>query len=183
MLKIDTFTHVGRIDRVDVYVHWSVLAIAAFMLIGVWQKPLTTLIGIACWMGVMLLHECGHMFAAKMRHSAVYSIELYPICASTKYETPWSRFDHAVIAWGGVLAQAVVAVPILIWLKLFGYSPYDAVNEVLVLFGFFSIAIAIFNLLPFHPLDGAIAWQILPAALERLRNNKVRRTAGWRTYR
>lgn len=183
MLRIDRFTHLGRIDRVDIYVHWSVFAIAIFILLGVVRQPVATLVGIACWFGVMLLHECGHMFAAKKRHSTVHAIELYPIFATTRFDVPWSRFDHAVIAWGGVIAQTLVAIPVVLLVKLLGYTPFEVVNEVLVLFGVFSLAIAIFNLLPFEPLDGKVAWQIFPAAMERFRPRKPKRTSGWRTYR
>jgi len=183
MLRIDRLTHVGRIDRVDVFVHWSVLAIAFVMLLGVVRQPLTTLVGIFCWMGVLFLHECGHMFAAKRRGSAVHAIELYPIFAVTRFETPWSRFDHAIIAWGGVIAQAIVAIPFVLWIKFFGYTPFDAANEALVLFGFFSLAIAVFNLLPFPPLDGFMAWQIVPAAIERSRHHKRPSPNNWRSYR
>jgi membrane-associated protease RseP (regulator of RpoE activity) len=183
MLRIDRFTHVGRIDRVDVYVHWTVLVVVVVMLLGVVRQPLPTLVGLGCWLGVMLLHECGHMMAAKRRHSQVYAIELYPIFALTKFETPWSRFDHALIAWGGVLAQAVVAIPIVLWIKFFGYTPFELVNEALVICGLVSLAIAAFNLLPFKPLDGSMAWQIFPAALERARNRKKQSSSGWRSYR
>jgi stage IV sporulation protein FB len=172
----------GRIDRVDVFIHWSVFAIAIVMLIGVLSRPLTTLIGIACWIGVMLLHECGHMFAAKRRGSDVHAIELYPIFALTRYQTPWSRFDHAVIAWGGVLAQGVIAVPVVLWIKFVGYTPFEAANEVLVFFGAFSLAIAIFNLLPVQPLDGFMAWQIVPATYDRLRRKERKKAVGWRGY-
>ena len=183
MLRIDRFTHVGRIDRVDIYVHWSVLVVAFIMLLGALRQPLPTLVGLVCWIGVMLLHECGHMFAAKRRHSAVFAIELYPIFAFTRFESPWSRFDHAIISWGGVLAQMVVALPVVLWIKFVGYTPFELANEVLVLLGPFSMAIAIFNLLPFKPLDGATAWQIFPSAFERVRNRKTKSAAGWRGYR
>jgi len=183
MQKIDRLTHVGRIDRVDVYVHWSVLLIAFILLVGALKRPLPTLVGLSCWMGVMLLHECGHMFAAKQRHSQVYAIELYPIFALTRFETPWSRFDHAVIAWGGVLAQMVVAIPAVLWIRFIGYTPFDVANEALVIWGLLSMAIAIFNLLPFRPLDGVMAWQIFPAWFERTRNRKAESATGWRNYR
>jgi stage IV sporulation protein FB len=183
MLHIDRLTHVGKINRVDIFVHWSVLAICALMLFGIIEKPVTTLVGIACWMGVLLLHECGHMFAAQRRGSHVEEIVLYPIFAITRFEQPWSRFDHAIIAWGGVLAQMLIAIPVVLWIEFVGYTPYNAANEVLVLFGMFSIAVAVFNLLPVEPLDGKIAWQIFPAYLERMRRGKQQRQTGWRTYR
>jgi hypothetical protein len=61
---------------------------------------------------------------------------------------PWSKFDHCVIAWGGVLAQAVVAAPIVVGVTLFGYTRFEAVHAVLAILGFFSVGVAIFNLLP-----------------------------------
>jgi Zn-dependent protease len=121
------------------------------------------------------------MLAAQQRGSHVYEIRLYPIFANTLFETPWSRFDHTIIAWGGVIAQMIVAVPVLLWIKFFGFTPFNAANEVLTLFGFFSLAIAGFNLLPIKGLDGATAWQIVPAFLERTRRRKQQRVAGWRS--
>ena len=93
------------------------------------------------------------------------------------------RFDHALIAWGGVLAQAVVALPMVLWIRFMGYTPFDAANEVLVLLGFFSLAIAAFNLLPVAPLDGAMAWRIFPEMWARSRKGKRRTTTDWRSYR
>jgi hypothetical protein len=183
MLHIDRLTHIGRVNRVDVYVHWSVFAIVLLMLWGVLERPLTTLIGISCWMGVMFLHECGHMLAAQRRRSHVFEITLYPVFAFTRFAEPWSRLDHAIIKWGGVLAQLFVALPCLLWINFVGYTPFEAANAALAIFGPFSVAIAIFNLLPFEPLDGKMAWQIVPAVFERVKRRKTQRAAGWRTYR
>ena len=62
---------------------------------------------------------------------------LYPIFGITKFETSWSRFDHCVIAWGGVIAQSVVALPIVGWVILFGYTRFEPINAVLAILGFF----------------------------------------------
>jgi len=93
---------------------------------------------------------------------------------------PWSRFDHCVIAWGGVIAQAVVAAPILLYVNIFGYTRFQSVNAVLGLLGFFSIGVAAFNLLPIGRLDGSIAWGLIPEAIKRLRNGN--RKSSSRTY-
>jgi hypothetical protein len=97
----------------------------------------------------------------------VFSIELYPIYGITRFETPWSRFDHCVIAWGGVLAQAIVALPLVAWVAVFGYTRFEPANVVLALLGFFSLGVAAFNLLFFAPLDGIPAWGLIPALIER----------------
>ena len=45
-LKLERLTRIARVDDVDVYVHWSVLAIAAFILIGAIQNPMRSLVGL-----------------------------------------------------------------------------------------------------------------------------------------
>ena len=101
-----------RIRGVGVYLHWTVLLIAIIILLNVIRHPLTSLLGLMAYLGVLLIHESGHLIAAQRMHCKVFSIELYPIFGFCRFETPWSRFDHCVIAWGGVIAQALVAAPL-----------------------------------------------------------------------
>ena len=62
-----------------------------------------------------------------------------------------------------MLAQAVVALPLVVYTGVFGFTRYGVVNAVIGVFGDFSLFIALFNLVPVRPLDGAIAWRALPA--------------------
>jgi membrane-associated protease RseP (regulator of RpoE activity) len=116
----------------------------------------------------------------------VQSISLYPIHGICCFQPPWSRFDHCVIAWGGFIAQAVVALPLVAWLALFGYTRFAAVNAVLAILGGYSLAVAVFNLLPVGRFDGAIAWGLIPEWIKRLRsrrrNQGSKRNTDWRTY-
>ena len=91
------------------------------------------------------------------------SIELYPIWGITRFGERYSRFDHCVIAWGGGVAQVIVGVPLVAWLEIFGYTRFQAVNAILAILGFSSLSMAVLNLLPVRPLDGAIAWGLPPA--------------------
>jgi Zn-dependent protease len=181
-LKLRRLSRILTFKGVDVYVHWTVLLIVTIFLAGSIRRPLVTAVALASYLGVLLIHECGHVMAAQRMGCKVWSIELYPIYGITRFDTPWSRFDHCVIAWGGVLAQATVAVPILMWVATFGYTPFEAVNSVLAILGFFSLFVAFFNLLPKTPLDGSIAWGIIPLYIERKRTRRTKRPGGWRTY-
>lgn len=172
-IKIDTLTEVLRIRGVPVYVHWSVFLIAALILFNVIRYPTTSLLGSTAYLSVLLIHETGHLIAAQRRHCDVLSIKLYPIFGVTRFEVPWSKFDHCVIAWGGVLTQFTIALPIIVIVSIFGYTRFDAINVVLALLGFFSLGVAIVNLLPIPPLDGAIAWAIIPEAIKRFRNKET----------
>jgi Zn-dependent protease len=62
-----------------------------------------------------------------------------------------------VIAWGGVVAQFIVAAPIMVLTETLGYTRFQALNTVLGVWGFFNVFVAAFNLIPAPPLDGAIA--------------------------
>jgi membrane-associated protease RseP (regulator of RpoE activity) len=179
-IRLKSLTHFMRIHSVDVYVHWSVLAIAIFILLGVLRHPVLSLVGLAAYLGVMLTHEFGHMIVARRLRCEVFEIELYPIFAITRFQTPWSHFDHCLIAWGGVLAQLVIAVPLVAFVVLFGYTPFNVFNEVIAILGFFSLGVAVFNLLPFRPLDGSIAWGLIPELVKRARMGRKNGPANWR---
>jgi Zn-dependent protease len=183
-IRIDRLTRILRLRGVDVYVHWSVFLIAAIMIYATYRKPWVTITAGASWLGLLLLHECGHMIAAIRRHTRVISIELYPIFGFCRFEVPWSRFDHCIIAWGGVMAQLAVAVPVMLWVSAFGYTRFGPVNAILGILGGYSLVLAAFNLLPVRPLDGSMAWYIVPEFIKRVkgRNKKKASSAGWRSY-
>jgi Zn-dependent protease len=124
------------------------------------------------------------MIAAQRRKCYVLAIYLYPIHGRCCYSQPWSRLDDCVIAWGGVIAQAVVAVPLLLWVTIVGYSRLNPVNAVMAILGGYSLCVAVFNLMPFGGLDGVKAWGIIPEYIKRLRSKKKKATSasGWRTY-
>jgi membrane-associated protease RseP (regulator of RpoE activity) len=168
---------VGRINGVNVYVHWSVFAISGLILLGAIQRPAISLIGLLGYLGVILIHEAGHLLAAQRKGCAVFSIELYPIWGITRFSAPFSRLDLCQIAWAGVLAQAVVALPLLAWVQIFGYTRFETINAALAILGAFSVLVAVLNLIPVPPLDGATAWGIFPALIEQARRKKARMRA------
>ena len=166
-IKLEKLTLVLQWRETDFYVHWTVLVIAALLLYNSIRRPLLCLLGLGAYLSVLVIHECGHLLVARRTRCQVHSVKIYPIFGVTCFQVPWSKLDHCFIAWGGVLAQAIVALPFVTWVVLFGYSRFEPVNAVLALLGFFSIGVAIFNLLPIPPLDGAIAWQIIPEVIKR----------------
>ncbi len=168
-VRVEKLTHIMKIKGADVYVHWTVLVVAALMIAATFRQPVLTVVGLLSYLSVLMIHETGHLILAQRRGSKVFEIKIYPICGFTYFETPWSRLDHCIIAWGGVLAQGAVAIPFLLWVELFGFTRVAAVNAALAILGFFSVGVALFNLLPIPPLDGATAWGLIPALIERAR--------------
>ncbi len=182
-LELSRLSYLTRDHRINVYVHWSVFLISALMLLGTLQNRLATVIGLASYLGVLIIHESGHLMMARLRGYEALSIELYPIFGIACYERPESRFDRAAIAWGGVLAQAAVGVPVAVYIAMQGYSRFEPVNAALAILGDISLCIAAFNLLPLGPLDGSFAWDLLPAFIERRRNRHRRRVVPYRSAR
>jgi len=181
--KLNKLFEVMEIRGVKVFVHWSVFLIGGIILLGAFEEPLLAITVLGAYYGLILLHECGHMIAAQRKECAVWSIELYPIWGITRFGEPYSRYDHCVIAWGGVLAQAIVAVPLVVWVEVFGYTRFQPVNAIFAILGFFSLSVVAFNLLPIRPLDGAIAWGLLPALFKRSSARTSKREPGWRSWR
>jgi membrane-associated protease RseP (regulator of RpoE activity) len=181
--KMRTAYEVMQIGRVKVFAHWSVLLIGAVILLAASKDPWPALTALVCYYGLILLHECGHMVLAQRRGCTVWSVELYPIWGITRFSEPYSRTDHCLIAWGGVLAHVIVAAPVLLWVATIGYTRFASVNVFLGIFGAFSIFVAAFNLLPLRPLDGATAWGLIPALLKRSKARPVKREPGWRSWR
>ncbi len=171
------FAQVMRIRGVDVNVHWSVLAISGLMLLNAIKQPAVSLVALLSYYAMLLVHESGHVFAAQRKGCHVSEVRLYPVWAITCFGTPWSRFDHCVIAWGGVVAQAIVAAPLIVFVSVFGYTRFEPLNAFLAILGFFSIGVAAFNLLPIPFLDGSIAWSIVPEWFRRCRSQR----SNWRT--
>lgn len=175
-VEFAALTKIMRIRGVDVYVHWTVFLVALLMLLNAGRKPVMTLTGLLSFLTLLLLHESGHMIAAQHLRTHVREIRLYPIFGLCFFDPPWSRFDHCVIAWGGVLAQAVIAVPLVMWTAFFGYTRFEALNAVLAILGAYSLLVAAFNLLPVGRLDGAMAWFIFPEIFRRLRKKSAKKS-------
>jgi len=149
-IRLGKLTNVMRIRGVDTYVHWSVFAVAAFILTGVARRPGLTLLGLFVYLAVLLIHESGHLIAAQRKRCKVLSIELYPIFGITRFEMSWSRLDHCGIAWGGVLAQAVVFIPLIAWIAMLGYPQAAGVDMIFAILGFFSLGGLSSTFCPYH---------------------------------
>jgi Zn-dependent protease len=115
------------------------------------------------WLGLLLIvlaHELGHAFLLRRYALPVLRIVLYGFggeCVTEDFITPWQR---AVVAWGGVLAQAALfalvnaGASLHVWPRAFTASDtYFALTAS-------NVVIAAFNLLPLRGLDGSQAWRL-----------------------
>jgi len=84
-------------------------------------------------------------------------------------EAPDTPRGHALLAWGGALAQLAVAAPMIALAQVDAIASRSHLAIVLVAFGYFSLLMAALNLAPARGLDGATAWRLVPILWRDLR--------------
>jgi membrane-associated protease RseP (regulator of RpoE activity) len=121
------------------------------------------------YFGIILLHESGHAFFARKYGFTVTKIQLGFIHGKCEYEVPYDEFyelSDIVISWGGVIAQLIVAIPLIAIAQLSDIEHIYGMGPIVAFLGYISFMVAIVNLAPSEGLDGAIAWKIVPYILQ-----------------
>jgi Zn-dependent protease len=156
-----------------VHIHWSALALAGVLLVIWARQPFHAVECVCCYFGVILLHEAGHAAIARRLGYKVLGIYLSGIHGLCRYERPDTLLEDCLVAWGGVLAQMVVAVPViaLAHISVVGALPFAGIF--IAAFGYFSLITAAFNLAPARGFDGAKAWRILPILISDFRAHRI----------
>jgi Zn-dependent protease len=149
---------VGSYRGAPIVLHWS-LALGLLVFGGLGIVP-------GFWLGftvLILWHEIGHAYLVRCMGFGVERVVVHGFGGFCSWQGNASRLEHAVIAWGGVLAQAMLLGGTLLYVSVFG-EPTSAFGYQLqhawVQTNLWIIAL---NLLPVAPLDGAEAWQIFRA--------------------
>ncbi len=161
------FWTVGTFRGVPVRLHWSI-AVGAYVFGGFRFIP-------AYWAGfvlLILLHEIGHALLVQRYHLGVSEIVIHGAGGYCRHERAASSWQDSVIAWGGVLAQAVVYVIAVVVGRLAAPVTSPAAYQLLYLFTATNIWLICVNLLPIEPLDGKQAWALFPQLIRRLRSGR-----------
>ncbi|ABK18191.1 metalloprotease [Syntrophobacter fumaroxidans] len=152
---------------IPVYIHWStalfsILLALSSVLLGI--QMIFFVLGV---LFLLLLHEYGHAFFARRFGYEVEQIELFPMFGVCSYETPNDEYEEAIVVWGGVVAQFSLFLPVMLLLVVMGMSPFPVLNALLFVFAYFNVILMGFNLIPFPPLDGTRAWNLLPIYVQK----------------
>ncbi len=147
---------IGRVAGAPIRLHWSV-PLAVVALTHFRFAP-------GAWLGVVLLilvHELGHAILvarARLPLVAVDVLGFGGLCRYQGYPTPRQR---VLIAWGGILAQALLGLGTLASLLAFGPPRSPFVADLLDVFLYANLWLILFNLMPIPPLDGVEAWGVV----------------------
>lgn len=136
-----------------------------------WTTPLGALVftrfafAPGAWLGfflIVLFHELGHAILVRAARMQVVSVDVHGFGGVCRWYGVPSPKWRAIIAWGGVLAQAVVLVLTAITLALAPPISSLFLADLANTFLMTNAFIMAINLLPIPPLDGAEAWSLIP---------------------
>jgi stage IV sporulation protein FB len=161
-MLVDGYFRVGRLAGVDLRLHWSV-PVGALVFGSLRFEPVLWL----AFLVVIGVHELGHAVLIKAvltpaDGNRITGIDMTGYGGQCRFRGRADGLEHALIAWGGVLAQAALLIGTLLVVSTFGQATSHAGSLVEHAFVEINLWIAGINLLPFAPLDGARAWRLFP---------------------
>jgi stage IV sporulation protein FB len=173
MLERGSLT-LGRLWGIPIRAHWT-LPIGALVFSGFRFEP-------GFWLGfflLVLIHELGHAFLVKANGLRVVGIDISGfggLCHWSGYATDRQR---GAIAWGGVLAQALLLIVTFGLFMAIGRPSNAFLGELTSVFVYTNVFLIGLNLLPFPPLDGYEAWRFVGRVFRGSRSGKKSRRSEW----
>jgi Zn-dependent protease len=153
---------VGRLRGVPIRLHWT-LPVGALIFAG-----LSPVIWLA-FAVIVLVHEGGHALLVRRYGYQVLSIDLTGFGGMCRWAGRPTLHERGVIAWGGVLAQALLLAVTVGVIAIVGWPTTALGASLAYAFTRTNAAIIVLNLLPMPPFDGAEAWSLVWRNIQRLR--------------
>jgi len=149
-----------HVAGIPIRFHWSTLLMLAGLIAasGILGAGLAVLAFAVCT--VTVAHELGHAYLARRLGYEVLDIRVFPVFGNCRYDRPYSEYEDAIIAWGGVAAQFLLLLPAAATLALVGNTSYGSINVLLIGLSYFNAVVMACNLAPARGMDGAKAWRL-----------------------
>lgn len=162
-----------RFFGASVLMHWSVLVFALLVMLIDYRRPANGVMAIVSYLALIALHEAGHAFVASRVGARPFEILIGMLHGHCRYHQPYyAKYDY-LVAWGGVLAQLAVAIPVLVLHRITGFGHIDPLGPIVAILGYASLLMAAFNLLPLPFLDGGKAWKLPPLLWKEWRATRM----------
>lgn len=158
------FLTLGRFRGIPVRVHWTT-PLGALLFTGFSFAPVAWL----AFFLLVLVHELGHAAMVRRYRHRVLSVEVTGFGGLCRWAGNATPYERGAIAWGGVLAQMALLVATLGYVMLAGAPRTFVGADLYEVFVGTNLRLALLNLLPMPPLDGAEAWPFLRPAWSRLK--------------
>lgn len=158
-----------RLRGLPLRLHWSIL-VGALVFSRLRVAPVF-------WLGYVLLvlwHELGHALVVRACRQRVLSIEVTGLGGLCHWRGAATPTQRALIAWGGIFAQALLLAAALLTEAFAGPLTAPWQQELYHAFTEVNVWLMLINLLPVAPLDGAEAWALFPRLGRRLAKGRWR---------
>lgn len=168
------YLHIRRLKicGATVHVHWSAPVLGFALFATSIKTPLLALESALAYFSIIVVHEAGHAFMARRLGYPPRDIYVGYFHGLCSYEQPYSQKEDCLIAWGGVGAQLLLALPLVVLAALLKGHEIPVIYVLTSYLGYLSILVACLNLLPFSGLDGAKAWRLIPIYVAELRQRR-----------
>jgi Zn-dependent protease len=183
----------GTAFGIGIYVHWSFLLLAAYVLFtngtqGGWALALFSILFLFAVFGCVVLHELGHALMARAFGIGTRDITLYPIGGIARLERMGDKpGEELCIALAGPAVNFVLAVILFaLGIVLVGARNWagflNTPDELAGLWGVgflfnllaANVVLGLFNLLPAFPMDGGrVLRALLSWPLGRLQATEI----------
>ena len=162
-----------KILGIGLHLHWSALVGAGVLFGALIRQPVHAVLAVSSYFALILLHEIGHALMARRLGYDTNGIYIGVVHGLCEYDSPHYLKEDAIIAWGGVLMQLAVALPLCVLAQVTPLGANSYFSTVAAILGHFSILMAVFNLLPFPGLDGQLAWRLVPILWRDARDSRA----------
>ncbi|MBL8680752.1 MAG: hypothetical protein JNK05_16350 [Myxococcales bacterium] len=133
-------------------------------------RPYTfSLLAWLTWIAMVALHEVGHGVLVRREGGRVVELAVHGLGGECSYVGVRSQEGVERVAWGGVLAQALLFVVVGALYLARVPIPAPVVHVALGV----NLSSIVFNLIPIAPLDGAYAWPLLGRWWRRARQRRA----------
>ena len=178
-MRLTRYFRLGRlrIFGAPVHIHSTALFAAALLGLTALKSPIFGLVAICSYLSIIFVHEIGHAFVANHLGLDVLSIRIGWFHGNCEYEHPGGDWENVLVAWGGVLAQFIVAAAVFGVAALDLFEGQNYFGPIIVFLGYINIMVAAINLAPSRGLDGAIAWRILRLWLRQIKARRMAKNA------
>ena len=140
--------------NVPVFLHWTFptggLILASFVGFDLYKVVYYTF----AYVLLILIHEAGHMLAARIRGLKVYTIKVTGLGGECMVQQMQTIRDVVIVYSAGMLAELMVLVLTIIYVNLFGFPSTVFGQSMMNTFTFVNVIMILGSLIPYRVKEG-----------------------------
>ncbi len=160
------YFELGKIHGVPIYMHWSFL-IVGLLIAAFFNSSIGELLFFVLgYVVLILIHELGHMFAARRFKLNVHAITISGAGGMCYSDNPQTYREAFLFYGGGLIAQIILFFITIIFLFFFGYPTSEGGNAIVLTFLAVNLIFFVQNIIPGkfvsgHESDGRVLWSLV----------------------